>query len=311
MSRKHVYVLLGVLGALVALYLGLRLRGPGGGLAASDEALGLSGLATERVDSVVFARPDDTLRLARGDVGWRVGRWPADSARIEELWRAAREAQAAELVARSPANHPRLGVTDSAATRVAFFAGGKAAAKLLVGASGPSWPSAYVRRPDAPEVYLLRGDLANLVRRAANEWRTSRIASFDPVRADRVILRRGRDSVTLERADTLWTVAAGKAAPAAADTAAVRRAVETLSRLSSAGFAPDSVADALSFERPTARVTVLDGAGATLADLLLLEGEAGSYYIRRADRADVWDLSRFTVEDFLRKAEEFRRREAS
>lgn len=311
MRRRHLYVLLGIHVFLLLVYFGQRLVAGPERRAAEAGVLGLDGFAFERVDSVVIARTGDTLRLVRSQDGWRVGRWPADSARVEELWRSAREAAATELVARSPTNHPRLGVTDEAAIRLVLWAGAEREAELLVGESGPTWPSAYVRRAGDDDVYLLRGELANVVRRGPDEWRSRQVARFDPLRADRVILRTGRYSVTLERADTLWTVAEGRAVPVPADTAVVRRAVETLSRLSSAGFAPDSVADALSFDRPAARVTVLDDAGATLADLLLLEGEAGSYYVRRADGPDIWDLSRFTVGDFLRKAEELRRREAS
>jgi hypothetical protein len=163
-----------------------------------------------------------------------------------------------------------------------------------------------VRRPGEDEVYLLRGELATLVRRAATDWRVRRIAQFDPVRADRVILRTAADSVTLERRDTAWTVAVGAGAPVPADSAAVRRTAESLSRLQSAGYAPDSVAFALRFDEPTARVRVLDADGAVLADLLVLEREEGSYWVKRADGPDVWDVSRFSVEDFLKPADAFR-----
>lgn len=311
MRRKQVYLLLAILGLLVTAYAGLRwLRGAGAGAAATD-AFDLAALEPERLDSVVMTQPGDTVRLVRSTTGWRVGRWPADSARVEELWRATDEADATELVARSPANHARLGVTDSAAARVVFYGGGGPRGQLLVGSSGPSWPSAYAREPGAVEVYLLRGELANLVRRDAGEWRNRRIASFDPLDADRIVLVRGADTVTLERADTTWTVAADTAAPVPADSAAVRRAVEGLSRLSSAGFAPDSIVGRLDFATPVARVSVLDEDGTALADLLLTEKGEGTYYVKRVQGPDVWELSEFSVEDFLRTAEHYRRKGSS
>lgn len=289
------------------LYLGLRLPWPGADASpAAGDLLGLSELRPESVEGVTIAKPEDTVRLSRSGGTWTVGRWPADSARIEALWRAVEEAKAAELVARSPANHPRLGVTDSAATRVTFFSGGDRRSDFLLGQSGPSWQSAYVRRPGEPEVYLLRGELASLLRRGRDEWRSREIARFDPVRADRVIVLVDDDSVTLERRDTTWTVAAGSGGPVPADSAAVRRAVESLSRLSSAGFVADSVVETLRFDRPSARVRALDASGSVLADLLFITGEdEGSYYVKRADRPDVWSLSRFSVGDFLRGAKEF------
>lgn len=310
MRRKPLYWLLAVLGALAVAYAGARWLRGGGARAAATDAFDLAALEPERLDSVVIARPGDTVRLVRSAAGWQVGRWPADSARIEDLWRATGEADATELVARSPANHARLGVTDSAATRVIFYGGGAALRELLIGGSGPSWPSAYAREPGAAEVYLLPGELSNLARRGADEWRNRRVASFDPLDADRVILARGADTVTLERTDTTWTVAADSAAPAPADSAAVRRAVEGLSRLSSAGFAPDSIVGLLDFSAPVARVTVLDEDGTALSDLAFVEKAEGAYYVKRAQGPDVWELSEFSVEDFLRSAEQYRRKGA-
>lgn len=310
MKRKPVHVLLGVLALLVIGYAGLRwLRS--GGAGASPDAFGLGDLDPERLDSVVMAQPADTVRLVRAGGRWRVGRWPADSARIEDLWRATDEADASELVARSAGNHSRLGVTDSAATHILFYAAGEPRAHLLVGTSGPSWPSVYAREPGADEVYLLTGELSNLARLGAAEWRNRRIARFDPVDVDRVLVVQEADTLILERTDTAWTVAADTAPPVPADSAAVRRAVEGLSRLSSAGFAPDSIIGRLDFANPSARVAVLGADGAILAQVLLVRKEEGRgiYYVRRPAGPDVWELSELSVEDFLKPAAHFRRRD--
>ena len=308
MSAKRLYTLLGVLAGLLLLYAGLRFATARGGAPVGGDPLGLGGVVPERVDSVVFSGPRDTVRLVRRDGGYMAGRWRADSARVEELWRAVDSVVVAELVSRSPANHPRLGVADSAATRVAFYAGADRVAELLVGQSGPAWRTAYVRRPGADEVYLVRGELATLAHRRRDDWRDREIARFEPFRADRVEIVLDGESTTLERQDTLWTVAAGGAEPVPADTAAVRRAVETLSQMTSTSFAADSVAETLDFGAPEGRVAVRDEAENVLAELLLRRREDGSWYVRRADRPDVWVLSRFSLEDVLRKPEDFRRR---
>lgn len=317
MSRRAVYLLVAVLAVLVVGYAGLRWIRSGAG--ASPDAFELGKIDLERSDSIVIARPADTVRLLRTGRHWRVGRWPADSARMVELWRAFDEAHASELVARTPENHARLGVTEPEATHVLFYSAGEARAHLLVGATGSAWPSAYAREAGADEVYLLRGEVASLVRRGADEWRNRQVARFDPVAADRVVLvwagegaeaaeaAQAADSIVLERAGSAWTVAADTAPAVPADSAAVRRAVEGLSRLSSAGFAPDSILDRLDFRRPAARVVVFDADSLPLAELRLVRKGEGTYYVKRPDAPDVWELSDLSVRDFLRPADHFRR----
>ncbi|MGH7544557.1 MAG: DUF4340 domain-containing protein [Gemmatimonadota bacterium] len=310
MSRTRVYILFGVLAALVLAYAGLRWVRSGVGAGASPDVFRLGILDLERSDSIVMAQRADTVRLARSGRRWRVGRWPADSARIEELWRGFEEADASELVARDAESHARLGVTEAEATHVILYAAGGPRAHLLIGASGSAWSSAYARESGVDEVYLLRGELSSLVRRNADEWRNRRITRFDPIAVDRVVLVEGIDTVVLERADTAWIVVADTTPPAPADSAAVRRAVEGLSRLSSAGFAPDPILDRLDFGNPAARVAVLDADHTTLAELRLVRRGEGTYYVKRPDGPDVWELSELSVGDFLRPADHFRRRAA-
>lgn len=310
MRRTRVYILLGILALVILAYAGLRRVRSGAGAEASPDVFHLGKLDLERSDSIVMAQRADTVRLIRSGRRWRVGRWPADSARIEGLWRAFDEADASELVARSPEDHARLGVTESEATHVILYASGEPRAHLLVGASGSAWPSAYARESGVDEVYLLRGELSSLVGRSADEWRNRRIARFDPIAVDRVVVVEGANTVVLERAQSAWTVTADTAPPVPADSAAVRRAVEGLSRLSSAGFAPDVILDRLDFEHPAARVAVLDADTTTLAELRLVRKGAGTYYVKASDGPDVWELSELSVGDFLRPADHFRRRAA-
>lgn len=116
----------------------------------------------------------------------------------------------------------------------------------------------------------------------------------------RVVVRNSRDTLTLERRDGLWTLAERDGHPARVDR--VRSLVLGLAELRrfEAKTSQPEQYKMLGVEAPDAKdsashqVTILDGGGKALADVILgrpkldLGGGERGLYVRRADQAQAW-----------------------
>lgn len=259
-------ILLGV-GVLVFAYLGAALLGgsPDGTAGDTNGPTDLlEAVSADRVESVRFAAPADTVRLERSDGGWTVNGRPADSATVRGFWSELEDARPEGPVARNPENHERMGVTDDGAVHVLFRLEGGEERELLVGSSGPAYPSAYVRIPDEDVVHLLHGEIRGAVERDADGWRDRTVARVDTSRVRRLEIDREGETYVVERDGSGWTVDGEPA-----DSAAVRRLVGGLASIRASGFPPDTA----TLEAPSHRLVVTDAAGDTLLSLALLREE--------------------------------------
>lgn len=282
MSEKALKRILVGLGILVAAYAAAALvRSPvaTGPDSADGLARLLSGIDSAAVEEVVFRRPANSVTLTRGDDGWRVNGHRADSSRVASLFSSVAEENAGRVVATNPANHGRLGVSEDSAVRAVFRQESGDSTALLVGASGSSWPSVYVRAEGDDAVFLLRGDLRTAARRSVQDWRDKRIARVDTAAASVVEVTRGGSAYTLERRESGWTMG-GEAVGASA----VRDLLSELARMDATGFAP---ADA-GMPEPDRRILVRDGGGGVLVELLVAETEGSSVLVQRAEGGPVY-----------------------
>ncbi|MFW6080102.1 MAG: DUF4340 domain-containing protein [Gemmatimonadota bacterium] len=313
MSERTLKTLLGTLAGLVALYgiVALATSGSGGASGESPLADAFAAVDGADVEAVTMIRRGDTLELERvDDGGWTVEGRRAGADRVAALWEALEGVGEAELVATNPANHERMGIADegdAAAWSVAFrIAGADEPVRLLVGDAGPRTPSAYVRLPAQPEVYLLDGDLRSMVARERNGWRDRRIAAVDTAAVGEVRVTRDGESYALRRtpaadagADAAagmeasdgvaddgygWVVVAADGGASGgggaiadsgrpADAGAVRDLLGALAALEASGFAPDSV-EATDADRRT--VIALSVEDDTLTELRMSADEEGS-----------------------------------
>ncbi|MFQ5889081.1 MAG: DUF4340 domain-containing protein [Gemmatimonadota bacterium] len=305
MSPRNVRIILGLLAALLAAYALSRVLGGRDGRIQSA-GIDVGGAVDSGTSLIRVRKPggSDSIRLERVGDAWRVNGYPADTGEVRSLIAALDTATALELVSRSPANHPRLGVTEEAGHLVAFGGADPPALSILIGNSGRG--GRYVRSPDAPEVYLLPGNGGQLLTRDADSWRDRVIAALDTSLVREVVIRRGAEALVLSRPDSVW-VLDGEAA----DSSRVRSLLGGLTRLTAMRFPPDSVAVRADFDAPEAVLEAYDEAGASapaaapLASLLFVKEEEGSnYLVRRADRPVVYLLAEWSVNRLLPTPEE-------
>lgn len=263
MSEKTLKQAIYFLAAVTALYLLTTLLNQGGtrtpaGGAAVAEALEVS---PEETDRVVLTGPERTVTLERANDEWTVNGFLADSTAVARFWDALSGSEIGDVAATNPANHERLGVTADSAWVLTIGQ----EERVLLGHAGPQFGTAYVRLPDADEVYLLRGDLRSATTRSLVDWRDKLVLSVDTARVTAVEVTRDGDTRRWERGDSAWTVDGQ-----GADETEVRNLLQELAAFRATGFAADSITMK---ETPDRRILAFDAEGNEMASLSLDEGD--------------------------------------
>jgi hypothetical protein len=305
MSSKQLLRLAAVLAGVLLLWGAVALASR-----RSDRESGAAGILpridTSAVDTVRLTAPSDTAVLSRaksGAAGWLANGHPADNQGVGNLLKALADTSvAAELVARNPASHARLRVTDDSGRRVRVSQGGRTLVDLIAGKPATEGDGIYLRRADAPEVYVVRGDLVQSLTRSRDDWRNHTIASVVPDSVATVEIKRGNRSYTLRRKGTGWVL--GKAV--SADSGAVARLLSAYREVKVAGFATKAQQDSLRRQSARRTARLLKRNGEPVLRLVFDSIPSGLWVRtgegREAYRIDSWTADQLTPsESSLRK----------
>ena len=288
MSEKTLKSIFAVLGVLVVLWLGSVLlsgRG-GGGPAPGGLASLLEGLDETTVSQIRIVGPSQTVSLQRSGGIWTVNGNVADSAVVTRFWRAVMDAEVGRVVANNPRNHERLGLSTDSAWTVDFTLADGGMTSVLVGKTGPIFPSGYMRLPDQDAVVVVSGDFRPTVTLSVTEWRDKTILRVDTAAVVRVVLETAEGTHVAERADTTWSV---DGEPANPNT--MRVLLDELAHLLALGFVEDGEV----FEENPTRVIAL-GAEADTWGIVTITGEAGTRHARTPGSAEVFEIPSFRAE---------------
>jgi hypothetical protein len=262
---------------------------------------------TSAVDTVALTGPSDTIILSRtgeGRAGWQVNGKPADTKAVAELLGALKATPDAELVARNPASHSRLRVTDDSAKRIRVVQDTRTMVDLLAGKQSADWDGLYLRRATDSAVYVIRGGLAPAVTRPAEDWRDPTIATITPDSVSAIEIRRGKRSYSLRRQSQGWVFGSG----AAADSSAVANLLGQYREIRAAGFGSKTQMDSLRFGRSRRSARLLDRRGDPVLGLVfdsiasgtwvrVSEGPSDRVRSGEAYRIDNWTADQLTPAD--------------
>lgn len=240
---------------------------------ASGDTLRLPPIARGAIDTVVLARPGDTVVLARKDTSaWTANGFPAATQAINDLLGALADSNTgSELVAERRASHAALGVDSAGGTRVRVRSRGRTLADLVLGHRSPDFSGGYARLADQERTYLVRGRLVEELTRPSDEWRDHRIASVPGDSIGAIEVSRGARHYELRRAASGWTLSPG----GPADSSGAAALVGSYRTVQAAGFASAPQADSARFTPPDRRVRVLRKDGSPLLTLLFDSTAAG------------------------------------
>jgi Domain of unknown function (DUF4340) len=292
-----------VLGALLLLWGGASLARRGGGASESDR-FALPAIVRDSTDSVIIIRPADTTWLARRDsTTWTVNGHPAGTSAVADLFAAlADTARRTELVGAKTASHSGFGVDSAKGARIRIVRGDSTLADLVQGKRGPSLDGGYFRAAGDPSVYLVGGDLAQVLEKTSDEWRDHRIAGAISDSVARIELTRGKRSYRLDRDSTGWKLTPG----GRADSSAVAELLGSYRQVDAAGFASEAQADSANFARAERRAALLRADGTPLV-ALAFDSTANGFWVRAGDdsvvfRVDTWSADQLVPADSTLKA---------
>ncbi len=268
----------------------------GGGIGRGGGAVPIRSTTMDEADTVELRRSDDTLVLVKDGGRWTVDGFASDVSLLRDLFADFGDSLRAELVARSPSSHTRMGVDSAGGKRLRIVAGDRTLIDLWVGNRGTVWEGIFVRPEGDDRVYELRGRLAGAADRPLNDWRDKRIVEIEPDSVAQVALERGRRRYVLERVTDGWRFADG----GAADAAKATRLVGAYRSLVAQGsyFATEAEAAAADFARPDRRITMLAAGGDTLAALAFDSTDTG-FWVRRSFGGPVFHLFTWKVDDLV------------
>ena len=277
-------VVVGVLWLITAL-----LTGRGGAPGASSEVGSFfEGASEASLTAVRMVHGGDSVELRRSGERWTVNGYVPDSASVARFWEDLEAAEVESLVAGNPANHARMGVASDSAARVQLVTGGDTRT-LLVGHQGSRYATAYVRLPDADDVYLLGGNLRPHVVRTLADWRDKRIVAVDTAAVRRLEVRRDQDRYTLVRGDSAWTFQDG----GEVSGGGARDILLELRDMRASGFLEPS--DSIAQRAEGATVVAIGMEGDTLASLSIGSG-TGDRWARAAGDSILYRITSFRAD---------------
>lgn len=260
---------------------------------------------TSAVDTVRFVAPGDTSILTRAkQANWLVNGRPADKEAVGGLLKALADTSLrAELVARNPASHSRLRVTDDSGRRVQISQKGKIVVDLIAGKPATEGDGIYLRRSGAPEVYVVRGDLGQTLNRSKDDWRNHTIATVVPDSVAAVEIRRGGSAYTLRRKGSGWVFGTG----VATDSAAVSRMLAAYREVKVAGFATRAQEDSIRRHRSRRAARLLNSAGTTILTLRFDSIPSG-LWVRTGEEGETYRLDSWTADQLTPAESSLRQR---
>ena len=207
----------------------------------------------EKVDSVEIVSGKDTVQLTRRDQDWQVSQPFAargDYGTIEGLVTRLSSAQMQRIVNAEGKDLKAFGL-DRPSTTVTLSSG-SSKASLLFGTTEAQ--SVYAKDGSRPMIFAVEEGLLADLRKSAAEFRRKDVFDFRSFNANRVEVRRGAETTTLEKTKDkdgkeIWRTAAGQNA----DTTKVEDFLTKLSNLRAQSF--ESVAPA-TMKSPELTVTV-------------------------------------------------------
>lgn len=290
MSERTLKQLVGALAIAVGVWIVTSLLSGGpGSIAASGEITEfVESLDSQSVTVIRIDGPDGPVALTREGDTWTVNGFASDSNSISRLLDAIEAVAVGDLVATNPDNHDRTGVSTDSAVTVDFVGSGGAIRTILVGKGGRRMATAYVRLPDADDVYLLYGDLRAQVVRRLDNWRDRTMVALDTANVARISIERDSVDYTLVRGDSTWRLEGGDPV----NPITVNGVLSELSSLMASGFIADG--DSIAMLEPGGVTRAYSDSGEMLAEISIGTG-SGDRWARTSANDYVYRISSFRV----------------
>ena len=263
----------------------------------------------KKVKRVEITRGEKKDILASVANGWVVeteANYPADSDAVDKALKAAKKLNCGSEVASGDEQLKRFDLDKEKAMEVRLLdEKSKPLADFFVGKRGPTYSSSYFRKAEDKKVCLAYENLIALFDRTNDTWRNKGIFDFNAADCKTLKIEDGSTVIWLDKQapDNKWVLLeAQNKIPAA--SWAIDGICQTLAKLKTEAFPTVSLAQA-GLEKPTKKVTVkLAGGNSFELQVGIQIKEKQSYYVKRLDQPNVFELSQYQVQNLFKKKEE-------
>ncbi len=226
---------------------------------------------------------------------WEVNGYSSEATSLRKLWDAIDENDVGNVVANNAENHRRMGLSLDSTWALEIIDTDNHQSTILVGNSGPIFPSVFTRLLDQNEVVVVSGTLRSAVTQSLTEWRNKTITTTDTAAVKSILLEYGNEPYRLERSDTTW-VMDGETV----DAAAMIGITAELSHLEATGFLTENQTPSDLNRR---RIVAMDDSGKIL-NQLVLSGEGTTRHVQSLNNDVIfevpsWKFSRIVPDIFM------------
>ena len=256
---------------------------------AKIEIIGTFGLST-----TILAKQNDQWLVETMD------NYPADQMAVKELLDQVAEMKTLERASSNPEKQAVFQVDSSGVEAKLTDASGNLLAHLFAGKTTPGIFDSYVRAADSNDVYIVKGNLKLTLDKGYRSWRDRSIFSFLKEDVTHLTIRSEEEDIELQiDAAGAWQML--KPIVSAADGTEVEAITDLMSSLETDDFAEAKDLSEYGLDAPKMSITAAfkDGAARTL--LIGIE-EDGSYYVKREDKAQIFELNKRHVDTLVKKS---------
>ena len=280
-------------------------------IAAGSSELTLEGIlpvSPDVIDRVTITTPvGSEARLEKTNDIWQIEREDAFVPKLNQLWTASTDIDGAQLVARNPANHARMGVQEGQGINVAFWLGEFKQEEFIVGKWAEDVRLCYLRKPARAEVYAIPCPFGNIFDSNADGWRNPVIASIPRDAIESIEFEYPGQDFVLRRVERGWAAETADTSEPA-NVFAVNAVLGTLEGFIAGGFAPESETEGLDFIGPggiSIRIITTEDSGFPTTRVRLLPRDEISLYATTPRRANVFLVDAPTAGRLLLSLEDF------
>ena len=226
--------------------------------------------------------------------------YPADQTAVKELLDKVAEMKTIQRASSNPEKQAVFQVDSSGVEAKLIDASGNLLAHLFAGKTTPEIFNSYVRAADSNDVYIIQGNLKLTLDKGYRSWRDRTIFSFFKEDVTHLTIKSEAEEVELQiDAAGAWQML--KPLVSAADGTEVETITELMSSLETDDFAEPKDLSEYGLDAPKMSITATlkDGSARTL--LIGIE-ESGAYYVKREDKAQIFELNKRHVDKLIQKS---------
>ena len=252
---------------------------------------------------IISALGTTTTTLAKQNNQWVVetlDNYPADQTAVKELLDKVAEMKTVQRASSNPEKQSVFQVDSSGVEAKLTDASGNVLAHLFAGKTTPEIFNSYVRAADSNDVYIVKGYLKATFDKGYRSWRDRTIFGFLKEDVTHLTIQSEEEEIALQiDAADKWQML--KPLVSSADGTEVETITDLMSSLETDDFAESKDLSEYGLDAPKASITATlkDGSARTL---LIGKEESGSYYVKNADKAQIFELNKAQVDKLIRKS---------